>query len=195
MFELVEYCSFEMEVKASRFLAEGFPVKSTEEVRKILKEQKQKYKDATHVVHAFSVGLQAEILGSSDDGEPSGTSGGPALNIIKNGHLTNTLITITRWFGGTLLGTGGLVKAYGGVTKKLLEIGITEEIIEKKQVSISLSYPEYNSIKNDLLNYEFILDRRTFTTVVTLEGSLPKKRFTDFAVFLQNATSGRINLT
>ncbi len=110
---LVEYAQNEIFIKNSRFLAEAFPVNSQQEARDCLKEQKLKYKEATHVVHAFVVGEQGEVLGCSDDGEPSGTAGKPALAVLKGAGITNLIITITRWFGGTLLGTGGLVKAYG----------------------------------------------------------------------------------
>ena len=76
-----------------------------------VKSQKAKYADATHVVHAFVIGPGAEVMGMSDDGEPSGTAGRPALDVLRGRGCTNTVLTITRWFGGTLLGTGGLVKA------------------------------------------------------------------------------------
>ena len=100
--------------------------------RDLVKAQKSKYADATHVVHAFVIGSGAEILGMSDDGEPSGTAGRPTLDVLKGRGCTNTLITITRWFGGTLLGTGGLVKAYSGGAKQVIqkadELGLFEEL-------------------------------------------------------------------
>ena len=113
-------CS-EIIIKGSRFLAESFIISSQNQVREILKSQKQKYSDSTHVVHAFIAGKNGEIMGMSDDGEPSGTAGRPMLDVLKGRNCTNLMITVTRWFGGTLLGTGGLVHAYGDCTKSVLE--------------------------------------------------------------------------
>ena len=118
---LTEYISFEENIKGSRFLSELFPCTSQSDARELIKTQKAKYADATHVVHAFIIGQNAEIMGMSDDGEPSGTAGRPTLDVLKGSGCTNLIITITRWFGGTLLGTGGLVKAYSGGAKKVME--------------------------------------------------------------------------
>ena len=118
---LSEYASAELEIKKSRFLAEAFPVSSQSEARNLLKAQKERYDDATHVVHGLVLGNAAEILGMSDDGEPAGTAGRPVLDVVKGRGCTNILVTVTRWFGGTLLGTGGLVKAYGDSAKAVLD--------------------------------------------------------------------------
>lgn len=96
----------------------SFPVETQAQAREKLHEVKQKYFDATHVVHAFSVGLKSETFGMSDDGEPSGTAGRPVLDVLKGSGITNILLTVTRYFGGTLLGTGGLVHAYSESAKK-----------------------------------------------------------------------------
>ena len=136
---LTDYTSSEFTVKGSRFLSELFPCESQAMAKDIIKAQKAKYPDATHVVHAFVLGLSSEILGMSDDGEPSGTAGRPALDVLKGYGCTNVLLTITRWFGGTLLGTGGLVKAYGDGAKQVLhaatDAGLFEEYVKKYLVS------------------------------------------------------------
>ena len=105
--------SNEIIIKGSRFISEVFSVSSQQEARDRLHEQKLRYSDATHVCHCFIAGLKAETCGMSDDGEPSGTAGRPMLDILKGSGITNILVTVTRYFGGTLLGTGGLVTAYG----------------------------------------------------------------------------------
>src|SRR5574344_402051 len=105
---LSKYTVSEQNIKGSRFLSELFSCST--------------HKDATHVVHAFIIGDNAEISGISDDGEPSGTAGRPILDILRGNGTTNLILTVTRWFGGTLLGTGGLVKAYGSSAKQVLEI-------------------------------------------------------------------------
>ena len=118
-------------VKGSRFLSELLPCESQAEAREILKSQKTKYADATHVVHAFIVGKNAEVMGMSDDGEPGGTAGRPVLDVLKGSGCTNVILTVTRWFGGTLLGTGGLVKAYGNGAKDVIEKARAENAFEE----------------------------------------------------------------
>ena len=114
---LLEESKAEIVIKNSRFISEVFPVETQAQAREKLHEVKQKYFDATHVVHAFSVGLKSETFGMSDDGEPSGTAGRPVLDVLKGSGITNILLTVTRYFGGTLLGTGGLVHAYSESAK------------------------------------------------------------------------------
>ena len=105
-----------------------------------------KYADATHVVHAFVIGPGAEVMGMSDDGEPGGTAGRPALDVLRGRGCTNTVLTITRWFGGTLLGTGGLVKAYGNGAKGVLaaadEAGLFEELVAKRAFTFTTDRSE-----------------------------------------------------
>lgn len=194
MQQLTKYASCEFEIKRSRFLAEGFPVSDANEARRIIKRQKEKYKNATHVVHAFSIGKNAEVLGSSDDGEPAGTAGAPALKVVQSMHVTNVLITITRWFGGILLGTGGLVKAYSEAAKQLLESTHLEPIIEKCSVDFSLSYAEYHTVKNALAGFELEALRTDFGTLVDVYAVLPQKNFAVFSDYIKNATNGRVQL-
>ena len=93
---LGHYASAELHIKNSRFLAEIIPVTGQNEAREQLKAQKEKYFDATHVVHAFIVGKAGEIMGMSDDGEPAGTAGRPVLDVLKGRNCTNILLTVTR---------------------------------------------------------------------------------------------------
>ena len=146
MQSLVSYSKIELVIKKSRFLGEGFPINSTKEVRLILKELKEKHKGASHVVHAFVVGKNGESQGSSDDGEPQGTAGRPALLVLNGYGLTNTMISITRWFGGILLGRGGLIKAYQQSTKELIEHSKLKILVEETTFRLMCSYHE-----NDLI--------------------------------------------
>ena len=148
---------FEESIKGSRFLSELFPCDSQSAARELIKTQKAKYADATHVVHAFVIGPGAEVMGMSDDGEPSGTAGRPVLDVLKGRKCTNTVLTVTRWFGGTLLGTGGLVKAYSGGAKAVLEKAdkehAFEELVAKAPFSFSCDYNLYKLIKNNMQDF------------------------------------------
>jgi len=143
---LISYSKIELVIKKSKFLGEGFPINSTKEVRSILKELKEKHKGASHVVHAFAFGENGESQGSSDDGEPQGSAGRPALLVLNSFGLTNTMISITRWFGGILLGRGGLIKAYQEATKKLIQNSVLKTLVKESTFRLTCSYQESDSI-------------------------------------------------
>jgi uncharacterized YigZ family protein len=110
----------EIEVKKSRFIAEIFPVSTPGEARQLIKQQKERMTGASHVAHAFVLGSRGETRGMSDAGEPHGTAGRPILDALGGQNCTNILLTVTRYFGGTLLGTGGLARAYGAAARAAL---------------------------------------------------------------------------
>lgn len=108
----------EIEEKKSRFIATIEPVSSEEEAVAVITALKKKYWDARHNCSAFVVGDAGQTTRCSDDGEPSGTAGRPMLDVLVNEHVTNVCVVVTRYFGGTLLGTGGLVRAYSAAVKE-----------------------------------------------------------------------------
>lgn len=195
---LIEACEFEETIKGSRFLSELIPCTSQNEARELIKSQKTKYADATHVVHAFIVGLNAEVMGMSDDGEPSGTAGRPVLDVLKGRGCTNALLTVTRWFGGTLLGTGGLVKAYGNGAKGVIaaadELGCFEAYVEKQAFSFSTEYSLLKPIKIQLENFHIYNLTEEFSENVVLSGEIQKVEFEAMAAMLKNLSNGKIIL-
>ncbi len=131
--------------KKSKFIGNIYYVESKEEAEEKLKETRQKYSDARHNCYAYRVISDGALVErASDDGEPSGTAGGPMLNILQKNNLCNVLIVVTRYFGGILLGTGGLVKAYSEATNKALEL---TEKIEKEKGSIAEIILEYKYLE------------------------------------------------
>lgn len=188
----------EFTVKGSRFLSELIPCTEQQEARTIIKAQKTKYSDATHVVHAFVLGLGGEILGMSDDGEPSGTAGRPVLDVLKGHGSTNALLTVTRWFGGTLLGTGGLVKAYGDGAKQVLakaeELGAFEEYVERKEFSFTCDYNLYQSIKRKLSILPVTEVTEEFLQDVKVSGKITVSEFVKLAAQLKDMSNGKIIL-
>ena len=191
-------CSFEETIKGSRFLSELFPCESQSLARDIVKAQKSKYADSTHVVHAFVIGPGAEILGMSDDGEPSGTAGRPTLDVLKGRNCTNTLITITRWFGGTLLGTGGLVKAYGNGAKQVIqkadELGLFEELVEKSDFSFTADYSLYKVLKKNMEQFTLYDVNEAFAEAVTVTGKIRADQYQAFAAKLLDLSNGKVKL-
>lgn len=193
---LKTYIKYEETIKGSRFLSELFPCDSQAGARELVKAQKAKYTDATHVVHAFVIGPGAEVMGMSDDGEPSGTAGRPALDVLRSRGCTNTVLTITRWFGGTLLGTGGLVKAYGNGAKGVLaaadEAGLFEELVAKKDFTFTTDYSLYKLIKNNMEAFHISGQTEDFGTEITIQGEIHKSEYQVFISKLLDISNGRI---
>lgn len=133
--------------KKSRFIAHVLPVSSEEEALSYIEQYKKQYWDARHNCYAFSVGYDQPVLRFSDDGEPSGTAGKPILEVITGQELHNVLIIVTRYFGGVLLGTGGLVRAYTESAKAGLDNSVV--VIKKlgKEVLLTTNYTDIGKLQ------------------------------------------------
>ena len=149
-------------------------------------------------MHAFVIGAGAEILGMSDDGEPSGTAGRPTLDVLKGFGCTNTLVTITRWFGGTLLGTGGLVKAYSGGAKQVLQKaeseGLFEELVEKRSFTFACDYSFHKLIKLNMEQFALYDVTEEFAEGVTICGKIRADQFEAFSAKLMDLSNGRVTV-
>lgn len=133
----------QIEEKKSRFIATIEPVSSEEEACDLIASVKKRYWDARHNCSAFIIGDKGQMSRCSDDGEPSGTAGRPMLDTLINEHITNVCVVVTRYFGGTLLGTGGLVRAYSRAVKE----GLANCTVIKKTVGSRVSFKcDYNDI-------------------------------------------------
>lgn len=179
-------------------MAEALPCQKQDQARAILKAQKEKYADATHVVHAFVLGKSGEVMGMSDDGEPGGTAGRPVLDALKGSGATDFMLTVTRWFGGTLLGTGGLVKAYGGAAKQLLqacqEAGALEEYVPKKEFSFECDYALYKNIKRAFEEFSLYDLEENFLDKVFVKARIEESQYGDFCERIKNISAGAIRL-
>ena len=133
----------EIEEKKSRFIATIEPVSSEEEAASFIAALKKKYWDARHNCSAFIIGVSGEKTRCSDDGEPSGTAGRPMLDVLSGEHITNVCVVVTRYFGGTLLGTGGLVRAYSAAVREALKCC---EVIRKINGFSVTAVCDYNDI-------------------------------------------------
>ena len=182
----------ETKVKNSRFLAEVFEVSSPEEAKNAWRYRKENYDNGGHIVYAFAIGAQQNILGCSDDGEPSGTAGKPVLAVLKGSLLTNAMITVARWFGGTKLGTGGLVHAYGDAAKAALENAVFTELIPMTTVNIIMPYQLYNSFISKSAPLGFTIIREEFSANVTLEGKIKSELFVQLEQLTRELGNGVI---
>ena len=177
--------------KKSRFIATVRSVDKEEEALEFIEGLKKKYWNATHNCYAFVIGEQSELQRFSDDGEPSGTAGKPILEVLLNEEIHNTAIVVTRYFGGTLLGTGGLVRAYSHAAKAGLE---SSRIVEKVHGQVLEIQTDYNGLgkiqyllgqrKIDILDAQYAEDVVVKALVPIQQMELVQKEVTE-------ATSGR----
>lgn len=149
---ITENSTAEIVEKKSRFIANVFYVESAEEAENKLSEIRKKYYDAKHNCYAYIIGKSGDIVKSSDDGEPQGTAGHPMLDILKGENLTNCIAIVTRYFGGILLGTGGLVRAYSESLKKALVKGKYSYLYDAYEVDFSLDYDDYGKMESTIQN-------------------------------------------
>ena len=160
----------ELVVKKSRFISIARICSSPADVKRIVDETRALYPDATHVVHAAVMGNQFSF---SDDHEPKNTAGRPAFEVLKGSGITNVIVLIIRYFGGTLLGTGGLVKAYGDSTKLVLDGIATEELVEKTSFELTIGYDIYESTKRILAEVRADSVIEDFGTEIKITGRIP----------------------
>ncbi|MBW4829674.1 MAG: YigZ family protein [Clostridiaceae bacterium] len=158
----------EISIKKSRFIGYAMPVETEDKAIKFIEEIKTKHRDATHNVYAYVLGGDNNIQRYSDDGEPSGTAGIPALEVIKKEDLRNIAVVVTRYFGGKKLGTGGLIRAYTKGAKIGLEAGIIIDKILFRKVKVRIDYTLYGMVENYLINKGIYIEDTVFDDAVNL---------------------------
>lgn len=156
IFELFETTSTQIVVKKSKFIGETFKVKNEDEVNDCIVTTKKKYYDARHHCFAYCLGTENEIR-ASDDGEPSGTAGRPILDVILGESMRNTLVIVTRYFGGTLLGTGGLTRAYKDAAKEAIKASKKIEVRTGYKASVTMGYELIGKAENILKENNIIV--------------------------------------
>ncbi len=155
-------------INRSRFISQCFPVKSEEEALLRLNEVKKQYPDATHVCYAYRIGELSETTRFSDAGEPSGTAGMPILEVLKGNELTNVLCTVTRYFGGILLGTGGLVRAYSSGACDAVKAAGCERHIPGASIKLKCDYSRYGAIESLIAKSNASITESEFTDEIRL---------------------------
>ena len=180
--------------KKSRFIATVRPVETEEEALAFIEEMKKKYWDARHNCYVYSVGMNREATRCSDDGEPSGTAGRPMLDVLLGAGIYNAAIVVTRYFGGVLLGTGGLVRAYSGA----VQAGLAASTVIEKHHGISLQVTaDYTGIGK----IQYIAGERNlpildseYTDKVVLKLLVPDDQIEEVKKAITEGTNGRAGL-
>ena len=198
---IVENTTAEIVEKKSRFIANVFYVENIEEAEAKITEIRKKYYDAKHNCFAYILGKNGEVMKSSDDGEPQGTAGHPMLDIMKGEGLTNCVAIVTRYFGGVLLGTGGLVRAYSDSLKSALNTAKYSDIHEGYEVSFSVNYDNYAKVESIVQNVNQIANKQLIISVdkkfeenVQLSYLVENEAFEKFKQEISNLTKGKVTL-
>lgn len=173
-----EHVQTEIVEKKSKFIANLFPVGSVNEAEELIRNTKKKYYDARHNCMAYRIVENNQIIEkSSDDGEPSGTAGAPMLNILQKNNLGNILIIITRYFGGILLGTGGLVRAYSDSLLKVIEESLLIQKCQGIEMLVTTEYNQFDFFKYYCKNHNILIINVEYGEFITCKIELePDKK-------------------
>ncbi|MBN1312376.1 MAG: YigZ family protein [Anaerolineae bacterium] len=185
----------EIRVVNSRFIATIGEARSVEEARVFIDAIRGEFADATHNVYAFRVGYGGSVTeGMSDDGEPPGTAGRPALSVLRGADLGDVVLVITRYFGGTKLGTGGLVRAYTQSTQEALADLPRGERVERRSGQITLPYALYEQAKMLITAHGGDISKEDFAGEVTLLVVFPIDACSAFEAALAELSAGKVKI-
>ena len=177
----------------SRFIATAAPAFSVEQAREFIQEMRREFSDASHNVPVFLIGSGASVTAhSSDDGEPSGTAGRPALAVLQGSGLGDIVVVVTRYFGGTKLGTGGLVRAYTDSVKAVLEILPRAEKVATHTVTLAVPYPLFEQTRLLIQKYNGKTLDEEFSADVTISVKLLAENLALFNGELSELTRGQV---
>lgn len=190
-FTVRQYGSQEIVIKKSRFIGHAKPVNTEEEAITFIEEMKKKYWDATHNCSAYLIGERDQYQKALDDGEPSGTAGKPILEVIKNRGLKNVVVVVTRYFGGIMLGAGGLVRAYTDGAVAGIDAAEQIEYVLHREVFVDVDYTWYGKLENELRGKGCLVGDVSFTDRVIVQ-CLPEAGDAErFQAWMTDITQGQ----
>jgi uncharacterized YigZ family protein len=184
-----------VEIKRSRFIGRSFKCATAEEALAAVKRIREAGHDATHHCWAYRVGISGEQARYDNNGEPQGTAGPPILDVLKHHDLTNTLVAVTRYYGGTKLGSGGLVRAYGEAAKKAVEASGVIELRLVREVRAPIPYALLAPLEAYLAREGFEVASKEFGEIVILLLRIPLVRESDFRTFYTGLVGGKLTYT
>ena len=189
---LLKEANDEVIINKSRFIGYAAPVKTVEEALSFLDRIRTKHKDATHNCYAYIIGQNAGIMRYSDDGEPGGTAGMPIIEVMKARGVVDCAVVVTRYFGGILLGAGGLVRAYTQGCVIALNAAQVCEMHPTEKWMFEVAYPLWDKVQHTLKALPVRLESTEFTTAVAFEISVKAEDSEAVQVELTQVTDGRI---
>lgn len=189
---IASYAETELKVKGSRFIGKLYPVESISGAGEIIDRCRKQYHDATHRCYAFRLGIDGSISRFSDDGEPSGTAGKPILSILEYNDITNTLLIVIRFFGGTKLGTGGLVRAYTETAQDVLSKTSVISIPILDNLRITFPYDYTNGVMRVISQFDLKINDTEYGEDVTIYLGVQPSLINTVGSHLRDVTSGNI---
>ena len=184
-----------IEIKRSKFIGRSFKCPDKDTALTAVKRIREAYPDATHHCWAFRVGAAGELSRAQDDGEPHGTAGPPILSVLEQKRLTNTLIIVTRYFGGTKLGAGGLVRAYRESAQQVLEKSGAAPIRHIKEISAVVPYAVLTPFENHAVREGYEIIGKDFKENAEIRLWVPIDEESDFRSFYQQLVCGKYTYT
>jgi uncharacterized YigZ family protein len=179
--------------KKSRFIATVFPVETENMALDYIEKTKKNYWDASHNCFAYLIGMKDEVQRCSDDGEPSKTAGKPILDVLIGEELHNVLVIVTRYFGGTLLGTGGLVRAYQGAAKEGLKNSLIIEKLFGKKLKIITDYIGLGKLQYIAAQMNILFLDTEYTDIVIITALIPIAKVNEFKNKAMETTNGQVH--
>jgi uncharacterized YigZ family protein len=189
------YGSSEIVIKKSRFIGHAKPINSEEDATLFIEAIKKQHPSATHNCSAYVFGERDHIQKQSDDGEPSGTAGKPILEVIKNQGLKNIVVVVTRYFGGIMLGAGGLIRAYTDGAVAGIEAAVPIVMVNHRQVLVEVDYTWYGKLENEFRNRSLLLGETKFTDKVTAACYPLEADTEEFVRWITDMTQGQSIIT
>lgn len=180
----------EIEIRRSRFLCALAPVSSEEVAREVIAARRKAEPAARHHCHAFVLGTEGRAERSSDDGEPAGTAGTPMLEVLRRRELTDTVAVVTRYFGGVLLGAGGLIRAYGQAVSEAVDAIGVREYRRLRLVEVVVGYDRAGRLENDLRSSPYLLHATRFEELAHFDVGLAPGQADGFHAWLADLTGG-----
>lgn len=191
---LLEPGTAEIVEKKSRFIASMCSVSTPEEAQAFIEQVKKKYWDAKHNCSAYVIGKDAQYTRCNDDGEPAQTAGLPMLEVLLHSEVRNVAVVVTRYFGGTLLGTGGLIRAYGQTVKEALANSVIGEEVEGFMLTMETDYSDVGKVQYLLAQKKITILNSVFEQNVTFELQMRKEVLQGIIDDLVESTAGRIRI-
>ncbi len=186
---------FSQTINKSRFIAVVSHIESESDARALIEKEKKKYPDARHCCWAYILGENSENMRYGDDGEPQGTAGLPMLEVLKKKNITNVLVTVTRYFGGILLGTGGLTRAYSSSCAGAAENAAIATMLLCKTVTVTLDYPLFSRLKLPIEKFDGAkCENIEFGQNVTVTLTVKSDKCDEFCGFLTQLSGGRAQM-
>ena len=180
--------------KKSTFITHLIRINSEEEARDFIQKMKKKHYDATHVCSCYVVGDNNEITRANDDGEPSGTAGAPMLDVLVKNNIKNVCATVIRYYGGTKLGTGGLVRAYGGGVINALKNATLVERKDAFEIKLEIDYSLNGKIEYKIDKTNFIVNNIDYTDKLIYTIYVMQEDFNNFETWIANLTNGQFKI-